>query len=151
MAGYPLISNSTGWKPVNDVKPFFDTNVLLYLMSADSAKADRVEELVACGGTISVQVLNEFVAVTSRKLALPWAEIRAVLAPIRTVCGVVPISLETHDRGLDLAERHGFSIYDAMIVASALLAGCRTLYTEDLNDGQRIDRQLIIRNPFSAV
>lgn len=131
-------------------KPFFDTNILLYLLSADKAKADRAEELVADGGIISVQVLNEFAAVASRKLAMSWAEIHDVLAPLRKICSLVPISVETHDRGLDLAARFGFSVYDAMIVASALLAGCNTLYSEDFQNGQKIDRQLVIRNPFAA-
>jgi len=127
---------------------FFDTNVLLYLVSADSAKADRAEALIALGGTISVQVLNEFVAVASRKLRMPLGEIRDVLATIRAVCAVTPVTAETHDQALDLIERYGLSLYDALIVSSALLAGCRTLHSEDMQHGQVIDRQLTIRNPF---
>jgi predicted nucleic acid-binding protein len=128
---------------------FFDTNVLLYLLSADVAKADRAEELLAIGGAISVQVLNEFVAVASRKLRMPWLEIREVLAQVRAVCAVVPMSVETHDRAVRIAERHGLSIYDALIVAAALLADCRTLYSEDMQDGQVFERRLTIRNPFA--
>ena len=127
---------------------FFDTNVLLYLLSEDAVKADRAEELLANGGVISVQVLNEFAAVTSRKLGMSWREIRDVLLPIRSVCEIEPITVEAHDRAVELAERYGLSFYDAMIVASALLAGCKTCYSEDLQDGQVIDRQLRIRNPF---
>ena len=129
---------------------FFDTNVLLYLLSADVAKADQAEALLAGGGVISVQVLNEFAAVATRKLALSWAEVRAVLSPIRAVCRVEAVTIQTHERGLALAERHRFPIYDAMIVASALLAGCGTLYSEDLQHGQRLGRQLTIRNPFAV-
>ena len=62
------------------VEVFHDTNVLLYLMSADTAKADRAEALLARGGCISVQVLNEFASVASRKLAMPWSEIEETLA-----------------------------------------------------------------------
>jgi predicted nucleic acid-binding protein len=131
-----------------DAKPFFDTNVLLYLLSADEAKANRVEELLAAGGAISVQVLNEFVAVASRKLGMTWGEIRDALSPIRAICEVAPVSLATHDRALDIAERYGFSFYDATIVASALDAGCDTLYSEDLQDGQVIEKRLTLRNPF---
>ena len=101
---------------------FFDTNVVLYLLSADPAKADRAEELLAIGGTISVQVLNEFVAVASRKLHMSWIEIREVLAQVRAVCAVEPVTIETHERALRLAERYGISIYDALIVSAALLA-----------------------------
>jgi predicted nucleic acid-binding protein len=82
---------------------FFDTNVVLYLLSADTTKADRAEELLAIGGTISVQVLNEFVAVASRKLRMSWTEIREVLAQIRAVCVVEPVTIETHDRALRIA------------------------------------------------
>jgi predicted nucleic acid-binding protein len=133
-----------------DTETFFDTNVLLYLLSGDTAKADRAEELIANGGVISVQVLNEFAAVASRKLGMSWGEIRDVLGPIRAVCEVEAITLDAHDRGLGIAERYGFSFYDATVVASALLAGCKTLYSEDLQDGQVIDKQLTISNPFAA-
>jgi predicted nucleic acid-binding protein len=129
---------------------FFDTNVLLYLLSSDTAKADTAEGLVAGGGTISVQVLNEFAAVASRKLRMPWSEIRDVLAQIRAVCAVEPVTVETHERALHVAERYGLSIYDALVVSAALLANCRTLHSEDMQDGQVIDRQLTIRNPFAA-
>ena len=129
---------------------FFDTNVVLYLLSADPAKADRAEELLAIGGTISVQVLNEFVAVASRKLHMSWIEIREVLAQVRAVCAVESVTIETHERALRLAERYGISIYDALIVSAALLANCKTLHSEDMQDGQVIERQLTIRNPFTT-
>lgn len=129
---------------------FFDTHVVLHLLSADTAKADRAEELVALGGTISVQVLNEFVAVASRKLHMPWNEIGEVLAQVRAVCAVEPTTVETHDRALHIADRYGLSIHDALIVAAALLAGCKTLHSEDMQHGQVIERQLTIRNPFVA-
>ena len=133
---------------MRDVKPFCDTNVLLYLLGKDDAKADRAEELLADGAVISVQVLNEFAAVASRKLGLSWNEIKDILGPIRTVCEIEPLSVETHDRGVEIAERYGFSLFDAIIVASALHAGCTILYSEDMQHDQRIANQLRIRNPF---
>jgi predicted nucleic acid-binding protein len=129
---------------------FFDTNVVLYLLSADTAKADRAEELLALSGTISVQVLNEFVAVAARKLRLSSAEIREVLTQVRAVCAVEPLTIETHERALQVTERYGLSIHDALIVSAALLAGCKTLHSEDMQHGQVIERQLTIRNPFAA-
>ena len=95
----------------------FDTNVLLYLLSKDAPKADAAESLLASGGVISTQVLNEFASVASRKLAMTIPEIREILSTIRAVCTVKPLDVENHDLGLDLAERYGFSIYDGMIVA----------------------------------
>jgi predicted nucleic acid-binding protein len=127
---------------------FIDTNVLLYLLSDDARKADRAEEALAKGGVVSVQVLNEFASVASRRLKMPIGEIREILETIRAVCNVVPITVETHDKGLTIAEKHGLSIYDSMIVAAALLANCRLVLSEDMQHGQKFDRQLLIRNPF---
>lgn len=127
---------------------FFDTNVLLYLLSADEAKADRAEAALSGGGVVSVQVLNEFASVTSRKLNMSIAETRESLAVIRAVCRVVPVSEETHDKGLEIVERYGLAVYDAMIVAAALLAGCGTLLSEDMQNGQVLDGRLTVRNPF---
>jgi predicted nucleic acid-binding protein len=128
---------------------FLDTNVLLYLLSSDAAKADRAEALAAAGGVISVQVLNEFVSVASRKLRMRMSEIREVLSAIRAVCIVEPLSIQTHDLGFDLAQRFGLTIYDALIIAAALLAKCRIVYSEDLQDGQIIEN-LTVRNPFAG-
>lgn len=126
---------------------FFDTNVLLYLLSADTAKADRAERLVASSGIVSVQVLNEFASVAARKLAMPIAEIKTVLSTIRAACTVKALDVPTHELGLDLAARYRYAIYDCMILAAALRAGCSTLYSEDFQDGQRVHR-LTITNPF---
>jgi len=127
---------------------FYDTNVILYLLSADAAKADRAEALLAGGGRVSVQVLNELASVASRRLGMSWKEIGEFLATVRAACAVESIGIETHERGLTLASRHGLNVYDAMIVASALLADCTVLYSEDMHDGQVFERQLTIRNPF---
>jgi len=127
---------------------FFDTNVILYLLSGDDPRADRAEKELSAGGVVSVQVLNEFASVATRKLKMSIAEIREVLATIRAVCTIVPLSQETHDVGLQVAERYGLPVYDAMIVAAALLAGCNTLVSEDMQDGQTHDGRLQVRNPF---
>jgi predicted nucleic acid-binding protein len=129
---------------------FFDSNILLYLLSGDDAKADKAEEVISQGGHISVQVLNEFASIATRKLKLTHVEVREILAPVRAICNVNPLTEETHDLGLHLSERYQLSIYDAMIAASALAAGCKTLLSEDMQDGQIIDRKLRIRNPFTG-
>lgn len=134
---------------MSETDAFFDTNVLLYLLSGDASKADRAEILVAAGGIISVQVLNEFASVASRKLGMSWREIGEILETIRAVCRVEALGPETHDPGLAFAERYGFSIYDGTILASAQLADCGVVFTEDLQHGQVIDERLKIINPFS--
>ena len=133
---------------MNADKVFFDTNILLYLLSQDETKADRAESLLAGGGFISVQVLNELAFVSLRKLKMSWKEIREILFLVRGMCQVESLMVETHEQGLFLAERYGFSIYDAMITASALISGCHTLFTEDLQNGQLIENSLTICNPF---
>jgi predicted nucleic acid-binding protein len=133
---------------MRDVDRFFDTSVLLYLLSGDSHKADRVERLLAERGTISVQVLNEFAAVALRKLRMQIGDIREILDTVRAVCNVAAVTVATHDRGLAVNERYGFSLYDSMIVSSALMLGSEVLYSEDLQDGQVIDGQLRLANPF---
>jgi predicted nucleic acid-binding protein len=127
---------------------FFDTNVLLYLLSADTAKADMVEAMLSEGATISVQVLNEFTSVTLRKLGMKVPEVREALEPIAAICKVLPLTTQIHLRGLEVAERYRFSFYDALIVAAALESGCTVLYSEDMQDGQVIDHTLTIKNPF---
>lgn len=131
-------------------RPFFDTNVLLYLLSGDTAKADRAEEVLSGGGVVSVQVLNEFAAVCIRKLGMSWADVAEALETIRALCSVEPLTVETHDRGRELAIRYGFPVYHAMIVAAALIAGADTLYSEDLQAGLRVDGSMVVRNPFST-
>ena len=127
---------------------FFDTNVLLYVVTGDTAKADRAERLIADGGTISIQVLNEMANVARRKMRLSWMETHSLLSMIRSLLAVEPITLAIHDDGLGIAERYGLSIYDAMIAAAAMHADCNTLWSEDLQDGMLLDDRLRIVNPF---
>jgi predicted nucleic acid-binding protein len=127
---------------------FFDTNVLLYLLSADASKADRAEALVQEGGAISVQVLNELANVARRKLGMPWGEIAEVLETLRSLCTVRALDVETHVLGLRLAERHKLSVYDAMILAAAVQEGCHTLFSEDLHHGLLVEGRVRVRNPF---
>lgn len=127
---------------------FFDTNILLYLVSADEVKARRVEELLQDGGTVSVQVLNEIANVLHRKVRAPWERVAAFLQQFPLILTIVPATLPVHETGLRLAKRHGLSVYDGMIVSAALTAGCDTLFSEDMHDGLVVDESLTIRNPF---
>ena len=127
---------------------FLDTNVLLYLFSGDQAKADRAEELTASDGVVSVQVLNEIVAVARRKLAMSSADVAEAVLVIQEACAVVPLTVDVHNNARVLAESHQLAWYDALIVSSAMSAGCSTLYSEDMHDGLRIGKTLTVRNPF---
>ncbi|MER8829030.1 PIN domain-containing protein [Mesorhizobium sp. M0938] len=127
---------------------FFDTNVLVYIASGDPVKADQAEMAIAAGGAISVQVLNELSNVARRKMRLSWIDTHMFLSTLRGLLTVHPLTVETHETGLALAERYSFSIYDAMIAAAALHAGCDTLWSEDMQHGMALDEGLRIANPF---
>jgi predicted nucleic acid-binding protein len=130
---------------------FFDSNVLVYIASADPVKADRAEALLRGGGAVSVQVLNEVANVARRKMRMSWTETDAFLSGLRPLLTVHPLTVVTHETGLRLAKRHNLAVYDAMIAASALHAECDTLWSEDMQHGMRLDRHLRIVNPFRAV
>lgn len=132
-------------------KVFFDSNIILYLLSSDASKAWIAKELMRKKGTISVQVLNEVTQVTQRKLRYTWAQTHSLISALQGFCKVVPLTLASHESGRTLAERYGFSVYDAMIVASALLSGARILYSEDMHHGLVVDTQLSIINPFAGL
>jgi predicted nucleic acid-binding protein len=129
---------------------FLDTTVLIYAVARNDPRAADAEELLAKGGTVSVQVLNEFVAVARRKLRMPWEEIVEALAAVRVLCAApVAITIDTHEAALRISQRYGFHMYDSLIVAAAVEAGCTTLYSEDMQHGQTIG-PVTIRNPFRS-
>jgi predicted nucleic acid-binding protein len=127
---------------------FFDTNVLIYVVSGDAVKAEAASSLLQDGGTISVQVLNEIVNVLRRKLRRSWLVTHDFLTFVRTCLVVRPVTVATHDAGLEIAERYGLAIYDSMIVAAALEADCDTLWSEDMHHGLVIAGRLRVVNPF---
>ncbi len=126
---------------------FFDTNVILYLLD-DGPKANIAEGLLESTGVISVQVLNETLVNCIRKAGMSWQQAGDFIAGIRQLCRVVDLTAEVHDIGAALGERYGFSVYDAMIVAAALLSGCDRLYTEDMQGGLLVEGRLRLVNPF---
>jgi predicted nucleic acid-binding protein len=128
---------------------FLDSNVVIYLLSAEPHKANRAEGLLRARPTVSVQVLNEVTSVCLRKLNLPWAEVEAVVAAVKAHVSVVPLTVESHTLAMTLAQRHQLSFYDAHVVASALHAGAQTLFSEDLHHGLQI-QGLRVQNPFKA-
>ena len=130
-------------------KVFLDTNIFVYAVVQDDPRSQDAEMLIAEGGRISVQVLNEFAAVVRRKTKMPWDEVQFGLESIKRLCpNPLPITIDTHQQALAIAEKYGYKIYDALIVASALEGRCTILYSEDMQDGQVIDKRLTIRNPF---
>jgi predicted nucleic acid-binding protein len=131
-------------------KRFIDTNVLIYAFSDDDAKVSVAEGVLAAGGIISVQVLNEFTNVCRRKLKLEWYAIEERLAVVKALTyEVLPITLDHHEKAITLARAHDFGFYDALIIAAALVSNCTALISEDLQHGRTIEG-LRIENPFAA-
>lgn len=128
-------------------KPFIDSNVVLYLFSSDTVKADRAESLLQSGGLISVQVLNEVASVCLRKLKMSWEEIDTVLETLKSTCEVLPVTLASHEKAVGLAKRFQISFYDANIVATAILCGADTLFSEDMQNGMSMESVTVV-NPF---
>ena len=127
---------------------FFDTNIIVYGFGK-GPKRDVARLCMADGGVISAQVLNEFTNVSRRKYQKPWAEIENAIGVLTNhFDAVLPLTIETHQIALALARDHNFAFYDALIVASALEAGCETLFSEDLQDGRAIGGLRIV-NPFA--
>ena len=127
---------------------FVDTNIVLYLLD-DGPKTERAEALLAARPRISVQVLIEVLVNCRRKAGLTWDDTGAFLSGLTALCHVEALTLQTHDVGRALAERYGFAVYDSMIVAAALMAGCITLQTEDMQHGMLVEGQLRLVNPFA--
>jgi len=129
---------------------FFDTNVLLYSVAENDPRSARAETLLAAGGTVGVQGLNEFVSVARRKIGMSWREIREALDAILILCPApIPLTLASHQAAVGLAERYRYSIYDALVLAAAIQASCKIIYSEDFQDGQVIEGKLTVRNPFN--
>jgi len=128
---------------------FFDTNIVLYAaMTGREPRAERSRAVIREGGLISVQVLNEFVNILRHKFGRTWDEVLDAAADIRELFPVItPLTTEIHERALTVAHRYDYRFFDALIIAAALEASCATLYSEDMQDGQRI-AGMTIRNPF---
>ncbi len=128
-------------------KIFLDSNIVLYAFT-DDVRSAVAGTLLDRGADLSVQVLNEFTNVARKKLRFDWSEIEEALKAIRVLARAVhPVDLESHAAAVVLARRYGFSFYDALIVASAQIAQCEILYSEDLQHDQTIGGLRIV-NPF---
>ena len=129
---------------------FIDANVLLYLLSSVSAKADIAEKIIAAedlSRLISTQTIGEFANIARKKADLHWAEIRLHIDTFRTRASVAQVTQDDQDMALAIADRYHYSWWDSQMIATAVRVGAEVLYTEDLKHGQRIG-DLLIHDPF---
>ena len=136
-------------------KAFLDTNILVYAIESrgpDRAKAAAARELLRGRGVcLSTQVLGEFYrVVTSARRASPLSHEEAVSwVQLWKRHEVRPVDLATVDLALAIALRFQVGYYDAQILAAAQLAGCGTVYSEDLSSGQDYGGVRVL-DPFAA-
>jgi predicted nucleic acid-binding protein len=127
---------------------FFDTNILIYAFTTGDRRSAPAEALLAEGGVIGVQVLNEFTNVMRGKLRWDWTKVDAALAVIAELMEPArPLTADIHAQAVKLARTGALSFYDALVVAAAADAGCRVLLTEDMQHGRKFGG-VTIQNPF---
>jgi predicted nucleic acid-binding protein len=132
------------------VKAFLDTNILIYVYSQD--ETIKQQQAIACTQQekvwISTQVLNETINVLRRKFLIELPKISDVVDELTQQLQIAIVSPKTIQNALILAQRYQYQYFDSLILASALEVGFNRLYSEDLQDGQIIDNELTIINPF---
>ncbi len=131
-------------------KTFLDTNIVVYLYSGDEPekRASALALLELSNPVVSTQVLSELANTLSRKFSLSFDVVAQAVAEVSDACNVVPVMPDTIAQALALAQKYRYSYYDSLILAAAMSAGCETLATEDMQQGQTIEGSLTIRNPF---
>jgi predicted nucleic acid-binding protein len=132
------------------VTAFFDTDILVYAFATDEPKRNIAREVLASGGVIGVQVVNEFANVLHKNQRQEWPRIEAALMVVeRRFEAIRLLTLETHRMALTFARFAGIGIYDALIIAAAIEAGCDRLYSEDLQHGRSLGDCVVV-NPFAG-
>ena len=129
-------------------KVFIDTNVLLYLYDLNNEKKRRAKDILKSNQCISTQVLNEFSNISIKKLKLNHDDLSKNLKKIIEKTTVFVFNEDTILDAIDIREKYKFQYYDSLIIATALENKCTILYSEDMQHGQIIERQLKIINPF---
>ena len=127
---------------------FADTNIVVHAYGVDPAKITAAQAIINAAPVISTQVINEFHNVARRKLGLDMVTRHRVATDLLQCCRVVAIDQAIVAAAMRVESRYQVSYWDALILAAALAAGCDTLYSEDLQDGQVFEGRLTVKNPF---
>lgn len=131
-------------------KCFADTNVAIYAIEADAAKRESALAILVARPVISTQVVNEYLNVLLTKRKLDRASANELARALMATTEVASVTPDITELAMHIGERYRINHWDALIVAAALAAGCATLYSEDLQDGQVFEERLTVRNPFAA-
>jgi predicted nucleic acid-binding protein len=130
------------------VRVFADTNIAVYAQSDDGEKSKRARAIIESSPVISTQVVNEVIAVLTGKHAFSKPDAYEVASGLMDLCEVVPVDRRTVREAMRIALGYQLSHWDALIVAAALEADCRLLYSEDMQHEQVFDGRVTVKNPF---
>lgn len=128
---------------------FADTNIVVYAYGVDPVKIAPAKAIVSAAPVISTQVINEFHNVARRKLGLDMPTRHRVATDLLQSCRVIAVDQAIVAAAMQIEARYQVSYWDALILAAALAAGCDTLFSEDMQDGQLFEGRLAVRNPFA--
>ena len=131
-------------------KVFIDTNVLIYLYSADeSNKRNKVISIFDKYNCVtSTQTINEFCNVCIKKMHKNTKDITAAINEIMNVCRLEMVGIDVINSALKLHSRYNYSYFDCLMLASAINSECKYIFTEDMADEQIINEKLTIKNMF---
>lgn len=128
---------------------FADTNIPVYALDADPVRRAKALALMRQRPVISAQVVNEFLNVLTGKQRVPRDVANRYAYILLRRCEVVAVTAQVVETAIRIGERYRCSHWDALVIAAALMAGCDTLLSEDLQDGQVFEGRLTVRNPFA--
>lgn len=129
--------------------PFFiDTNILVYTIDKHTQKKEIALDLLCRKPIISTQVINELTNVFRKKFSLPYSQITTITENILASSTLFIPTYETIVSAYRIGEKYGYAYYDSLILASALENNCNILYSEDMHNGQLLEKNIKISNPF---
>ena len=130
-------------------KFFLDSNVCIYAFDADSRKKQvALDLIVGSQAAVSTQVLMETANVAAKKLKFKHEQVQLSVDYLAMLCSLHVVDFSTIRLAFQVSRKYLYSLYDALIIASALEAGCSILYTEDMQHGHLVNNSLTIVNPF---
>ncbi len=131
-------------------KAFLDTNILIYCYTkTELEKQIKARQVANLSNTvISTQVLKELTNILRKKFNIEWPIIHSVLTEVEGNFEIYENNANSIRRACEIADKYQFSFYDSLIIAAALYSNCKILFSEDLQNGQLIERVLMIKNPF---
>lgn len=127
---------------------FVDTNIVVYAYANDPLKSSVAEAIVSATPVLSTQVINEFLNVARIKMRLDLATRHKIAHNLLHGCTVVSLDVQVVAHAMAVEATYQVSYWDALVISAALAAGCDTLYSEDMQNGQVFENCLTVRNPF---